>query len=225
MLGETPIYELPAFRELKAALEEEWPQRNAALFASGTPLNDDPAPDPKPDPKPGEPEPEPKSDPADPPWGDEFDAERAWNTIKTQRERERALEREKQELSGQLQSYKDAEKSDLERAEEARVSMEQRATSAEAAALRLDVALDKAPDGMPVSQIRKLAKRLTGATREEIEADAEELFADFVPEPEQEPEPGARPRPRLRAGAAPSAEPEENDPAKLAAQVPRRYGR
>lgn len=48
-------------------------------------------------------------------------------------------------------------------------------------ALKLEVALAKAPAGMEPAKIAKLAQRLTGATREELEQDATELFADFAP--------------------------------------------
>lgn len=122
-----------------------------------------------------------------------------------------------------LKEIEDADKSEADRAKEAATEAEQRATAAEGASLRLDVALDKAPEGMSIAQVRKLAKRLTGTTREEFEADAEELFADFAPSKDDDDDTSrrARPRERLRPGAAPSAEAEETDPRKLAASIPR----
>lgn len=120
-----------------------------------------------------------------------------------------------------LAEIEDAKKTAEQKAADKAADLERRATTAELAAMRTDVALDKAPDGMPLSQIRKLAKRLTGATREELEADAAELFAEFAPAEKDEGDARRRPRERLKAGAAPGAEPEENDPKKLAAAVPR----
>lgn len=120
-----------------------------------------------------------------------------------------------------LAEIEDAKKTAEQKAADKAADLERRATSAELAAMRTDVALDKAPDGMPLSQIRKLAKRLTGATREELEADAAELFAEFAPAEKDEDDTRRRPRERLKSGAAPGAEPEENDPKKLAAAVPR----
>lgn len=123
-----------------------------------------------------------------------------------------------------LKEHEDAQKSKEQQAADKAAEAERRATSAEQAALRLEVALDKAPEGMSVAQVRKLAKRLAGSSREEMESDAEELFADFEPAGEDA-DRGARRRPRekLRSGAAPDAEPDETDPAKLAAKVPRMY--
>lgn len=121
-----------------------------------------------------------------------------------------------------LAETEDANKSDIQRATDKAAEAETRAATAEANALRIEVALDKAPDGMPLAQVRKLAKRLTGGTREELEADADELFGDFAPA-QSDRDTQRRPRERLRPGAAPDTEPDETDPRKLAASVPRMY--
>jgi hypothetical protein len=129
--------------------------------------------------------------------------------------------------AGELQRLKDKDKSEAERAADKAANAEGRAATAEAAALRLDVALDQAPDGLSVAQVRKLAKRLAGSTREELEADAAELFAEFAPDTGNDNRGGTRrrPRERLRPGAAPDGDgdDDETDPAKLAAKVPRPY--
>ena len=216
-MAQEALYDLPDFRALQAALEEEWPHRSAALRAAGVPLNegdDDTDDTGDTDDTSGDHEQQPA-----PPWGDDFNPERAWNTIKSQREEAARLKREKQELAGRLQQFEDANKSELEKAQEAATSATQRASAAEAAALQIEVALDKAPEGMPIAQVRKLAKRLTGTNREELEADAEELFADFVPAEDDQASSSSRPRERLRPGAAPGGEPEETNPAKLAEMV------
>lgn len=63
-------------------------------------------------------------------------------------------------------------KSEAEKASERITAAETRATSAERRADRLEVALDK---GLTPSQ----AKRLVGETREELEADADQLLKDL----------------------------------------------
>lgn len=224
-MGQEPLHDTPDFRALKAALEEEWPQRTADLRTSGVFLNEgdgdgggggdgdgtgdgagngngdgDGAGD-------GDGTGEPKT----------YDE----SYVKKLRDEAARHRREKQELSGRLQAIDDASKSDLQKLEERATTAEQRAQAAESSGLQLEVALDKAPEGMPIAQVRKLAKRLTGSTKEELEADAADLFADYAPTG-QEPGTGGRPRERLRPGAAPGSEPEETDPAKLAAMVPRR---
>ena len=79
---------------------------------------------------------------------------------------------------------------------------------------RLEIALDNAPEGMSVAQVRKLAKRLQGSTPEELAEDAKELFGDFTPSAN----PRRGPQERLRGGAAPDAEPERT-PQQLADAV------
>jgi hypothetical protein len=109
----------------------------------------------------------------------------------------------------------DAGKTEIQRAADTAAQAEQRAATAEARLTRMEVALDKAPEGMPLAKVRKLAARLTGDSREELEADAEDLFADFAPEPdtgdETEPTSRRRPREQLRPGAVPDVEPVPDD--------------
>ncbi len=108
-----------------------------------------------------------------------------------------------------LDELEQSTKSEQEKLTDKLTGAEQRALQAEALALRLDVALEKAPEGMPIAQIRKLAKRLTGDSREDLEKDADELFADFAPTDDTATLP-RRPRERLRtsSGAPVDAEPD-----------------
>lgn len=156
-----------------------------------------------------------------PPWGEDFKPEKAWSTIKQQRESEAAAKERAKELEAELQEFKDRDKTDVQKKDEELSKARDRATYAD----KLDVALDKAPDDMSAAQIRKLAKRLTGSTKEELETDAEELFADFTPSGDGGGGNGnsRRPTERLRPGAAPTSEPEEDDPRKLAEKVGERY--
>jgi hypothetical protein len=115
-----------------------------------------------------------------------------------------------------LKEIEDRDKSDSEKLSERAATAERRAEEAEARALRLEVAAAK---GLTPGQ----AKRLAGSTLEELEADADELLADFAPTTgESEPPLGGRPKERLRGGGSPAEEPEETDPRKLAALISRR---
>lgn len=132
-------------------------------------------------------------------------------------------------LAKRARELEDASKTDLERLTADVQTHQGRADKAEGELLRLRVALRK---GLSETQ----ARRLIGSTEDELEADADDLLASFSPkkdpepdpEPEPEPEPSRtnrrdRPQERLRPGAVPDAgtEPEETDPRKLAALIPR----
>lgn len=124
----------------------------------------------------------------------------------------------------------DKNKSDMEKLLEKVSGLEKRATESDARALRAEVAQAK---GLTPAQ----ARRLQGSTKEELEADADELRESFKPASkdgdggdgktsatggtEQQ---GGRGRPReaLRSGApVPQGGEEETDPMKLAAKIPR----
>ncbi|WP_064075907.1 capsid assembly scaffolding protein Gp46 family protein [Prescottella equi] len=115
----------------------------------------------------------------------------------------------------ELTKLRDGEKSELQREKERADAAEKRSKELEDDKLRRDVAADK---GLPA----KLAARLRGSTKEELEADADELLADYAPPADsgRRQLPG-KPRENLRGGGSPDDEPEETDPAKLAALVPR----
>lgn len=124
----------------------------------------------------------------------------------------------------------DSSKTQLDKMAEQLAAIETRASKAEAANLRNDVITAKK---VPA----KLAGRLRGATQAELEADADELIAmwkeaggkvdDDDTRPATEPPantPPARGRPKetLRSGAPMTdAAPEETNPMKLAALIPR----
>jgi hypothetical protein len=124
-----------------------------------------------------------------------------------------------------LGEVEDADKSEIQRATDKAAAAEARAIAAELRADRLEVAAAK---GLSPS----LAARLVGQTREELEADADELLKVVKPaageatkDTTQQAANGTaergRPRESLRSGTAPQVEPEENDPTKLAALIPR----
>ncbi len=108
-----------------------------------------------------------------------------------------------------LKEIEDRDKTDSEKLTERLTTAEKRAIEAEHRALRLEVAAGK---GLTPIQ----AKRLVGATQEELEADADELLATFVP---NRPNVTGRPSPALRGGGDPTEDVEETDPVKLAAAI------
>lgn len=185
---------------------------------------------PDPDPKPGpddDPKPDPDEDPDPDPDPDDDPKTFDEKYVKKLRAEAAKHRKEARDAQAKVKEFEDAGKSEKEKLEGRASTAEERATAAEATALRLEVALDKAPEGMPLSKIRQLAKRLSGKDKEELEADAEELFADFAPEGDEDDSDddgkARRPKEKLRPGAAPGAEPEETDPKKLAAQVSRSW--
>lgn len=137
----------------------------------------------------------------------------------------RKHEKSYKDASSKLQQYEDASKSDLERWEERANTAESRAGTAEAKAKALEIAIERAPEHATLAQVRAVAKRVRGEDDETLEKDADELFELLAPAP-SEPKAGtktpARPKERLKGGADPDEEPEETDPRKLAALLPRR---
>ncbi|WP_432034586.1 hypothetical protein [Streptomyces antibioticus] len=75
-------------------------------------------------------------------------------------------------LAAKAQELEDAKKTEAEKLNEKLTAAEKRAAEAESKAMRLEVAAAK---GLTEAQ----AKRLVGATRAELEADADELLASF----------------------------------------------
>lgn len=136
--------------------------------------------------------------------------------------------KENADAARRLAEAEDASKSDIEKLSERAAAAEKRAEEAERRALRMEVAQAK---GLTPAQ----AKRLTGSTREELEADADDLLEAFGAkkdepkegdgdEGEAKPDESAgaaifgRPKERLTPGAAPDHEPEKT-PDQLADEV------
>lgn len=150
----------------------------------------DPAPAPAPPAKPEDaPEPEPKVDEID--WKAKA---REWE--------KRA--KENKSAADKLAEIEEASKTEAQKAADRLAAAEKSAADATVALARLEVALDK---GLTPSQ----AKRLVGNTREELEADADELLKDIGD--------AARPRapkPDPTQGRAPSTTPLDPRAADLA---------
>lgn len=129
------------------------------------------------------------------------------------------------DVQAKLKSYEDKGKTETERLAEAAEEAKSRASKAEETHRRLATAMDRAPEGATLAQIKAVAKRLSGDTEEELEADADELFALLAPKSDPDEDrkkpPAGRPKERLRGGGDPNDEPEEMDPRKLAELIGR----
>lgn len=126
--------------------------------------------------------------PADPPKPDDQLGDPGKKALAAERDRAKKAEKEAAELRAKVKEFEDRDKSESEKAAERLAKAETAAAEASAKLLRLEVASEK---GLTPAQ----AKRLQGATREELEADADELLASFpaatgqpkapVPDPSQ----------------------------------------
>ena len=150
-----------------------------------------------------------------PPTGDrDFEAE--IKKLRAENAKHRTRNKELSAAAERLAELEDANKSKEDKLAEQATAAQQRAEAAEAKLIRLEVAADK---GLS----RKLAARLQGTTREELEADADDLLADFSGDSGNGPAPKSRTTPNLRPGGSGGDDDlEELDPAKLAAAIPRR---
>lgn len=133
-----------------------------------------------------------------------FDAERAQAKIKKANDEARNLRnrlKELEPLAQEAERLRESQKTEQEKAAERAQQAESRAVAAEARALRLEVAFDK---GLTPAQ----AKRLVGGSREELEADADEILRDFPVKPGTPTPPpsfGGGPRPTPPAPTDPRA--------------------
>ena len=146
-----------------------------------------------------------------------FDPDRARQKIHKTNAEAAALRARLKAAEDQLAAHEEAGKTEVQRATDRAAAAEQRAADLEQQVLRAEVA---AEHGLTPAQ----AKRLVGATREELAADAAELIAEFG----QQSSGGAPVAPPARPTSAPVAgtsDPTQTaielDPAKLADAVPR----
>lgn len=114
-----------------------------------------------------------------------FDEDRAKRLIENLRgDLEKKNQRE-QDLAAKVKEFEDLSKTEQEKLADSLVEAEQRAEDAEQKLLRAEVASEK---GLTPAQ----AKRLTGSTKDELEADADELLEVLKP--------GKPPAPDLKQG-------------------------
>jgi hypothetical protein len=124
----------------------------------------------EPPPVPPAPAPPATTPPATPPAppNDEPLGEPGKKALDEERKKNRELEKELAGHRKAAQDKADADKSEAEK----RAAAEERATQAELRAARLEVAAEK---GLTPAQ----ARRLVGTTKEELEADADQILIDF----------------------------------------------
>jgi hypothetical protein len=174
------------------------------------PTDDKPDVDPADDDKPDDDKPDDKPELNDP-------GKKAIDAMKRERN---AAKKALKEALDELKTYKDRDKTDTERLTEAAEDAKTRAAKAETNLRKLQTAMDRAPEGATLQQIRAVAKRLSGDTEEELESDADELFELLAPKSTSDDgkraAPSGKPKPNLRGGGDPDEEPEEMDPRKLA---------
>jgi hypothetical protein len=134
-----------------------------------------PAPEPQQDPNAPPKHAAPDSDGATPPDDDQL-GEGGKKALAAERKRASDLEKELARYRKAEQDRADADKTELQKAADRAERAEKAAAEAAAKALRLEVAAEK---GLNAKQ----AARLQGATREELEADADELLESFPSAP------------------------------------------
>ena len=123
----------------------------------------------------GDPAADPAAQPA-PPAGDEHDdgddgklGANGLKALEAERAANKASRKQIAELQTKLKEYEDANKTEAEKTADHLAALEKASAESRSRAERLEVALDK---GLP----KVLAARLQGSTREELEADADELL-------------------------------------------------
>jgi hypothetical protein len=142
--------------------------------------------------------------------------------LDNERKARRAAEKRLAELEAKVKETEDAEKSELQRLQDKVDELTKRAEAAEAKAHRYEVAAEK---GLTPAQ----ARRLVGATKEELEADADAMVEELGLKKPEEEKPadeeteeetpfGARPKENLKGGAS-NEEDEQPDPGKLADSI------
>lgn len=114
-----------------------------------------------------------------------------------------------------LAEIEDSQKSEIEKAAAKVAEAESRAAEAEAKALRMEIATEKGLGG-------KHLRYLSGATREELEANAAQLLEDFgtTDDAGDKPTPPSKPSEALKGGGDPSAAPSP-DIRKIVDEIPR----
>lgn len=127
----------------------------------------------------------------------------------------RKHEKQAKDLADRLQGLEDKDKSDSERLTEKLAQLEKDLAAATSRADRYEVALEKGLD-----MVR--AKRLTGSTRDELEADADELTTWQAGAPAgDKPAPG-KPTEALSGGGDPTQEPDP-DVRQVVDSIPRGF--
>lgn len=112
------------------------------------------------------------------------------NAIKAEREKAKAEREARLAAEARIKEFEDAQKSEEEKRQEELAAAKQEAEAQKARVHELEVAQTRSEVAAEKKLPPKLAGRLTGDTREEIEADADALLADLGTLPVETPPPG-----------------------------------
>lgn len=152
-----------------------------------------------------DPIPDPVEDKPDPDAG-------AKKALDAERKARRDAERQLVDIQAQLKDLTDKDKTETEKLRDQVVTLTKERDDHATKVIRAEVAMSK---GLSAVQ----AKRLVGSTKEELEADADEILEAFPSTPGGLP--SRQPSPDLTGGGDPTEVPVETDPAKLAETIPR----
>lgn len=120
----------------------------------------------------------------------------AKKALDAERKARREAERQLKQMADRLKEIEDKDKSDTDKLREQVEQLKSEAQQNATKAMRAEIAAEK---GLTPAQ----AKRLVGASREELEADADEILEAF-PTGGVKPPPSEQPRPDLRGGTDPT---------------------
>ncbi len=101
--------------------------------------------------------------------------------IAEERKARKAAEKLAADRETKLREFEERDLSEAQKLERKATDNEARASENESRLLRLEVALSRVIDEETLARVLSGAKRLVGSTREELEADAEELFGAVLP--------------------------------------------
>ena len=144
--------------------------------------------------------------------------------LDAERKARRDAEQKAKDLESRLQAIEDKDKSEVERLTEQVATLTKERDTALSKSDKLEVAISKALDEDRASRISTAVKRLTGTTREELEADADELLPLLFPTSEDgdRETPAGKPRETLRGGGDPTEDPEP-DVRSIVESIPRGF--
>ncbi|HVM07203.1 MAG TPA: hypothetical protein VM345_01970 [Acidimicrobiales bacterium] len=155
---------------------------------------------------------DPKKEPADAKPDDTL-GDAGKKALEAERKARREAEQRAKDFEDRLKQIEDKDKSEVEKLTAKVAEAEKRAADAEAKALRYEVAAEKGVK----------ARWLSGSTREELEAAADEYLADHPTADggEKKPTP-SKPAEDLKGGGDPTTEPDV-DLHKVVAEIPRGF--
>jgi hypothetical protein len=154
---------------------------------------------------------DPKDPPAPPAKDDTDDdlGDGGKKALDAERAARRKAEKDAKDLAARLQALEDKDKSELDKLRDENTQLKTQLDTATTQALRLEVAAEKGVK----------ARWLSGTTREELEAAADEYLEDHPPAKDAGPVPG-KPATDLKGGGDPTEDPDV-DVRKVVESIPR----